>query len=218
MSVKILGVRSSWASRARPLNNTNPGQTAAASLTGRSLEWGAGAPTVPSCATVFPCSRGSDSCPPVLGARDRAAPSPWSPAVSFTLTTSLKGLPAGFSGGADRPFSPVLGERTPWGLSGIGAAVAWAACAGEACVPDGTPGGAVSLLTPLCPQQCAGEENWVDSRTIYVGHREPPPGAEAYIPQRHPDNRIVSSKVSFCLGPCLPEPSGVAGYPLCQKQ
>lgn len=36
----------------------------------------------------------------------------------------------------------------------------------------------------------------MDSRTIYVGHREPPPGAEAYIPQRHPDNRIVSSKVS----------------------
>lgn len=52
--------------------------------------------------------------------------------------------------------------------------------------------------------QCAGEENWVDSRTIYVGHKEPPPGAEAYIPQRYPDNRIVSSKVaslsalSFC--------------------
>ncbi|ELW47486.1 putative phospholipid-transporting ATPase IH, partial [Tupaia chinensis] len=43
--------------------------------------------------------------------------------------------------------------------------------------------------------QCAGEENCVDSRTIYVGHREPPPGAEAYIPQRHPDNRIVSSKL-----------------------
>ncbi|KAL4691271.1 hypothetical protein H8959_014232 [Pygathrix nigripes] len=44
---------------------------------------------------------------------------------------------------------------------------------------------------------CAGEENWVDSRTIYVGHREPPPGAEAYIPQRYPDNRIVSSKYTF---------------------
>lgn len=43
--------------------------------------------------------------------------------------------------------------------------------------------------------QCTGEENWVDNRTIYVGHREPPPGAEAYIPQRYPDNRIVSSKV-----------------------
>lgn len=37
----------------------------------------------------------------------------------------------------------------------------------------------------------------MDSRTIYVGHREPPPGAEAYIPQRFPDNRIVSSKVSI---------------------
>lgn len=44
--------------------------------------------------------------------------------------------------------------------------------------------------------QCAGEENWVDSRTIYVGHKEPPPGAEAYIPQRYPDNRIVSAKVA----------------------
>lgn len=41
-----------------------------------------------------------------------------------------------------------------------------------------------------------GEEIWVDSRTVYIGHKEPPPGAEAYIPQRYPDNRIVSSKVS----------------------
>ena len=40
----------------------------------------------------------------------------------------------------------------------------------------------------------------MDSRTVYVGHREPPPGAEAYIPQRYPDNRIVSSKVSICPG------------------
>lgn len=55
------------------------------------------------------------------------------------------------------------------------------------------------VLTAFCSPQCAGEENCVDSRTIYVGHREPPPGAEAYIPQRHPDNRIVSSKVS-----CVP--------------
>uniref|UniRef100_A0A8C3I3E7 Phospholipid-transporting ATPase n=1 Tax=Chrysemys picta bellii TaxID=8478 RepID=A0A8C3I3E7_CHRPI len=45
--------------------------------------------------------------------------------------------------------------------------------------------------------QCAGEENWVDNRTIYVGHREPPSGTEAYIPQRYPDNRIVSSKYTF---------------------
>ncbi|MEQ2248168.1 hypothetical protein ILYODFUR_016509, partial [Ilyodon furcidens] len=44
---------------------------------------------------------------------------------------------------------------------------------------------------------CAGEENWVDSRTVYIGHKEPPPGAEAYIPQRYPDNRIVSSKYTF---------------------
>lgn len=49
------------------------------------------------------------------------------------------------------------------------------------------------LMTLCLPSQCAGEENWVDSRTIYVGHREPPPSAEAYIPQRYPDNRIVSS-------------------------
>lgn len=42
--------------------------------------------------------------------------------------------------------------------------------------------------------QCVGEENWVDSRTIYIGHKEPP-GTEAFIQQRFPDNRIVSSKV-----------------------
>uniref|UniRef100_G3X013 ATPase phospholipid transporting 11A n=1 Tax=Sarcophilus harrisii TaxID=9305 RepID=G3X013_SARHA len=40
-------------------------------------------------------------------------------------------------------------------------------------------------------------DNWVDNRTIYVGHKEPPPGAEAYIPQKYPDNRIVSSKYTF---------------------
>uniref|UniRef100_A0A8C5B0P3 Phospholipid-transporting ATPase n=1 Tax=Gadus morhua TaxID=8049 RepID=A0A8C5B0P3_GADMO len=45
--------------------------------------------------------------------------------------------------------------------------------------------------------QCAGEEDWVDNRTVYIGHKEPPPGAEAYIPQRYPDNRIVSSKYTF---------------------
>ncbi|XP_025051885.1 probable phospholipid-transporting ATPase IH isoform X4 [Alligator sinensis] len=54
-----------------------------------------------------------------------------------------------------------------------------------------------SLLRTLVNRYCAGEENWVDNRTIYVGHREPPPGAEAYIPQRYPDNRIVSSKYTF---------------------
>lgn len=48
----------------------------------------------------------------------------------------------------------------------------------------------------LSLRQCVGEEIWVDSRTVYIGHKEPPPGAEAYIPQRYPDNRIVSSKVS----------------------
>nr|XP_046224207.1 phospholipid-transporting ATPase IH-like [Oncorhynchus gorbuscha] len=45
--------------------------------------------------------------------------------------------------------------------------------------------------------QCAGEEYWVDSRTVYIGHKEPPPAAEAYIPQRYPDNRIVSSKYTL---------------------
>lgn len=54
------------------------------------------------------------------------------------------------------------------------------------------------LTLPCVSPQCAGEEDWVDSRTIYVGHKEPPPGAEAYIPQRYPDNRIVSSKVASC--------------------
>ncbi|XP_019380399.1 PREDICTED: probable phospholipid-transporting ATPase IH isoform X2 [Gavialis gangeticus] len=54
-----------------------------------------------------------------------------------------------------------------------------------------------SLLRTLVNRYCAGEENWVDNRTIYVGHREPPSGAEAYIPQRYPDNRIVSSKYTF---------------------
>ncbi|XP_045139746.1 phospholipid-transporting ATPase IH [Echinops telfairi] len=54
-----------------------------------------------------------------------------------------------------------------------------------------------SLLRTLINRYCAGEENWVDSRTIYVGHKEPPPGAEGYIPQRYPDNRIVSSKYTF---------------------
>uniref|UniRef100_A0A671XJ87 Phospholipid-transporting ATPase n=1 Tax=Sparus aurata TaxID=8175 RepID=A0A671XJ87_SPAAU len=49
----------------------------------------------------------------------------------------------------------------------------------------------------LSLRQCVGEEIWVDSRTVYIGHKEPPPGAEAYIPQRYPDNRIVSSKYTF---------------------
>uniref|UniRef100_A0A8C9ZM76 Phospholipid-transporting ATPase n=1 Tax=Sander lucioperca TaxID=283035 RepID=A0A8C9ZM76_SANLU len=44
---------------------------------------------------------------------------------------------------------------------------------------------------------CVGEENWVDSRTIFIGHKEPPPGTEAFIQQRFPDNRIVSSKYTF---------------------
>ena len=58
------------------------------------------------------------------------------------------------------------------------------------------------MLTLPCFPQCAGEENWVDNRTIYVGHKEPPPGAEAYILQKYPDNRIVSSKVTWPLSVC----------------
>ncbi|KAG7467216.1 hypothetical protein MATL_G00150900 [Megalops atlanticus] len=54
-----------------------------------------------------------------------------------------------------------------------------------------------SVLRNLISRYCVGEENWVDNRTVYVGHRQPPPGAEAYIPQRYPDNRIVSSKYTF---------------------
>ncbi|XP_067103371.1 phospholipid-transporting ATPase IG isoform X2 [Osmerus mordax] len=38
-----------------------------------------------------------------------------------------------------------------------------------------------------------GEEGRVDSRTVYVGHR-PCPSAEAFIPPKFCDNRIVSSK------------------------
>ncbi|MGH0138058.1 UNVERIFIED_CONTAM: hypothetical protein FKN15_026035 [Acipenser sinensis] len=55
---------------------------------------------------------------------------------------------------------------------------------------------------------CAGEENWVDSRTIYIGHREPPSGTDAYIPQRYPDNRIVSSKLIIDT-PTSPVTSGL---------
>lgn len=54
----------------------------------------------------------------------------------------------------------------------------------------------ITIHISLSLRQCVGEEIWVDSRTVYIGHKEPPPGAEAYIPQRYPDNRIVSSKVS----------------------
>ncbi|XP_007555549.1 probable phospholipid-transporting ATPase IH isoform X1 [Poecilia formosa] len=54
-----------------------------------------------------------------------------------------------------------------------------------------------SLLRNIISRYCAGEENWVDSRTVYIGHKEPPAGAEAYIPQRYPNNRIVSSKYTF---------------------
>ncbi|XP_033842587.1 phospholipid-transporting ATPase IH-like isoform X1 [Periophthalmus magnuspinnatus] len=54
-----------------------------------------------------------------------------------------------------------------------------------------------SRLRNIITRYCVGEENWVDNRTVYIGHKEPPPGAEAYIPQRYPDNRIVSSKYTF---------------------
>uniref|UniRef100_A0A8C7Y8K5 Phospholipid-transporting ATPase n=1 Tax=Oryzias sinensis TaxID=183150 RepID=A0A8C7Y8K5_9TELE len=53
------------------------------------------------------------------------------------------------------------------------------------------------FLSPWFFLQCAGEENWVDSRTVYIGHKEPPPGADAFIQQRFPDNRVVSSKYTF---------------------
>uniref|UniRef100_W5MRY2 Phospholipid-transporting ATPase n=1 Tax=Lepisosteus oculatus TaxID=7918 RepID=W5MRY2_LEPOC len=56
---------------------------------------------------------------------------------------------------------------------------------------------AFKVIAYIFMAYCAGEENWVDSRTVYIGHKEPPPGAEAYIPQRYPDNRIVSSKYTF---------------------
>ncbi|KAG7503320.1 putative phospholipid-transporting ATPase IH isoform X1 [Solea senegalensis] len=55
----------------------------------------------------------------------------------------------------------------------------------------------LSTLRTLISRYCVGEENWVDSRTIYIGHKEPPPGTEAFIQQRFPDNRIVSSKYTF---------------------
>uniref|UniRef100_A0A8C9ZPL7 Phospholipid-transporting ATPase n=1 Tax=Sander lucioperca TaxID=283035 RepID=A0A8C9ZPL7_SANLU len=54
-----------------------------------------------------------------------------------------------------------------------------------------------STLRTLISRYCVGEENWVDSRTIFIGHKEPPPGTEAFIQQRFPDNRIVSSKYTF---------------------
>lgn len=62
-----------------------------------------------------------------------------------------------------------------------------------------SPSISITIYISICvflSFQCVGEEIWVDSRTVYIGHKEPPPGAEAYIPQRYPDNRIVSSKVS----------------------
>ncbi|KAL1022261.1 hypothetical protein UPYG_G00024360 [Umbra pygmaea] len=54
-----------------------------------------------------------------------------------------------------------------------------------------------STVRNFITRWCAGEENWVDTRTVYIGHKEPPPGSEAYIPQKYPDNRIVSSKYTF---------------------
>ncbi|XP_062865435.1 phospholipid-transporting ATPase IH isoform X2 [Trichomycterus rosablanca] len=54
-----------------------------------------------------------------------------------------------------------------------------------------------STIRNLISRYCVGEENWVDNRTVYIGNKQPPPGTEAYIPQRFPDNRIVSSKYTF---------------------
>ncbi|CAL1588546.1 unnamed protein product [Knipowitschia caucasica] len=55
----------------------------------------------------------------------------------------------------------------------------------------------LSTLRSLITRYCVGEETWVDSRTIYIGHKAPPPGTEAFIQQRYPDNRITSSKYTF---------------------
>ncbi|XP_069746482.1 phospholipid-transporting ATPase IH isoform X3 [Narcine bancroftii] len=52
-------------------------------------------------------------------------------------------------------------------------------------------------LGTIIRRWCAGEENWVDNRTVYIGHREPPHGTDAYILQKYPDNRIISSKYTF---------------------
>ncbi|MGH0166577.1 UNVERIFIED_CONTAM: hypothetical protein FKN15_063466 [Acipenser sinensis] len=41
--------------------------------------------------------------------------------------------------------------------------------------------------------ECGGDENRVDSRTIYVGHRRCP-GTNTYLPLKFCDNRIISSK------------------------
>lgn len=83
------------------------------------------------------------------------------------------------------------GSALPRGAAG-GCKFPWTTLQGRICHPPSE----VLVLTPLPSPQCAGEENWVDNRTIYVGHKEPPPGADAYIPQRYPDNRIVSAKVT----------------------
>ncbi|KAK7893226.1 hypothetical protein WMY93_022378 [Mugilogobius chulae] len=57
-------------------------------------------------------------------------------------------------------------------------------------------------------EKCVGEENWVDSRTIYIGHKQPPPGTEAFIQQRFPDNRVTSSKLIIDT-PTSPVTSGL---------
>uniref|UniRef100_A0A671V9R3 Phospholipid-transporting ATPase n=1 Tax=Sparus aurata TaxID=8175 RepID=A0A671V9R3_SPAAU len=49
----------------------------------------------------------------------------------------------------------------------------------------------------MSEEQKPSGENWVDSRTVYIGQKEPPPGTEAFIQQRFPDNRITSSKYTF---------------------
>lgn len=50
---------------------------------------------------------------------------------------------------------------------------------------------------------CSWGEDWVDSWTVHVGHREPPlPGAEAYILQKYWDNRIISKHT---LWNCIPK-------------
>ncbi|XP_067313716.1 phospholipid-transporting ATPase 11C isoform X2 [Pseudorasbora parva] len=49
------------------------------------------------------------------------------------------------------------------------------------------------MLRRTLNRLCGGDEKRVDSRTIYVGHRQCP-DTEAFIPSKFCDNRIVSSK------------------------
>lgn len=125
------------------------------------------------------------------------------PAASFPLTAA----PSGGAGGSS------LKSWGGWGEAQVPVGSRDHLASGSSCPPlaptqtsmEANPGktlppGPAHTDGSVSHPQCAGEEDWVDSRTVYVGHREPPPGTEAYIPQRYPDNRIVSSKVSVHPG------------------